>query len=587
MSTQNDGWGAQFGGMITAWVPLMPCGADAPALEVVLDPNAGNWPAPSLTDLVNPLKVEDRPYQEAREKFGAEKCWRPEYEPGDLMLFSHFTYYRTFFTREMRRPTVAIEIKFLGDRPADERGVMLRPDGRIEMVLQPEKMKVDKASIAVLLPEGPAGADFDQRLAGLRLRFGPLDRVTFLTNAESVPLYSARLPGLAVAELTGQGLAPFNIVVDMVDSSDRGTRHGAGQEVRTYHVFDEGRIVPDVPGIDSYEYPYLDAHPFNRRAPRTSADKMEFNCFYYFPYGYLHRVTGLGPINEFGHRIEFDFRTLADRGPEHKVVACFGGSAGFSVCCLHDQMYTKVMERRLNELSAERAAGLKFTVLNFGQPGNVTLNEIFHYVLFCHRIRPDIVVSHDGANDLGYAAGCDGFLVETADIVYQQQLETWSELLHNPIAREQGTPNVLPTTSKPATSIAALRSYVARKRQFSAIVRAHGGRHVWGLQPLYLSKPELSPVERDRIWDHPRVEARIRDSFANYVTLYETFLANKPDMGDDVFVDFHTYFHSFGAAHSLLADVVHLLPEGDRVVGEHYAETISREIVPAMTGAAA
>ena len=46
--------------------------------------------------------------------------------------------------------------------------------------------------------------------------------------------------------------------------------------------------------------------------------------------------------------------------------------------------------------------GMHFTVLDFGLPGNVVLNEIITYLLHCQDIRPDIVVAHDGFNDLFY-----------------------------------------------------------------------------------------------------------------------------------------------------------------------------------------
>lgn len=581
LSCLNDGWGTQVGGLVMAWAPLTACGEDAPALEVVLDPNNGNWYPPSLSDLVNPLLVEDTPFREVVEHFGADKVLRLAYQPGDLVIFGQFTFYRTFYSESMTRPMMAIEIKFHGDRQADERGVYIQADGNYQLHLHPEQMKIENANIAVLLPDRPAVlSELEQRLEGVRTRYGDLARIGFFSEGEFLDHYAGLLDSLSIAALSDGCLTEFNIIVDMVDTGERALNWGASKAARTYRVYDEGRIMPDIPGIDSYEYPFIDTHAFNRHSPKSTADKLEFNCFYYFPYGYLHRVTGLGPINEFGHRIEIDFRELADRGPEHKVVACFGGSAGFSVSCLHEQMYTKVMERRLNELCGDGGADLKFTVLNFGSPGNVVLNEIMHYILFCHRIRPDIVVTHDGANDLGYATGADGYLVESMDIVYQGQLVEWAEILHNPNYKRTGEAMISP--GEKAANIASLRSYVARKRQFSDLVRGQGGLHVWGLQPIFLSKKELSPIEHDRIWTNPRVEAKVRDHFDQYHDLYKTFLENKPDFGDDLFVDLHTLFGTMGADRTLLADVVHMLPEGDRVIGEHYAEQIFASLVPQL-----
>ena len=51
--------------------------------------------------------------------------------------------------------------------------------------------------------------------------------------------------------------------------------------------------------FDDYHelFPALDAHAFNRLGSRTT------DQFIYFPYGYMFRMMGLGPLDEFSQRV--------------------------------------------------------------------------------------------------------------------------------------------------------------------------------------------------------------------------------------------------------------------------------------------
>lgn len=127
--------------------------------------------------------------------------------------------------------------------------------------------------------------------------------------------------------------------------------------------------------LDEIEYPFRDAHVFNRLSWVGAGDRNVAH-YAFFPYGYLFHYVGLGPLNEFGLRIVVDLPTLAERPATHKVVACFGGSACWGTFCLHHQMWTDVLERKLNALARRAGAPETFTVLNFGAPSNIVLNEI-------------------------------------------------------------------------------------------------------------------------------------------------------------------------------------------------------------------
>jgi hypothetical protein len=427
----------------------------------------------------------------------------------------------------------------------------------------------------MLLLQQAHGFEFDQRLAGLRARFGDLAAADWFARPEDTSHYQERLPGCSVRPISPGCLVGRDMVAMMEcgrnDLSGYGADLGEPEDCRLYHVHAHGRVLPVSGKIDVGEYPFLEAHAFNKYSPRNG--EVDFGCFYYFPYGYLYRFLGVGPVNEFGHRIEFDFRELEKRPANHKVVACYGGSAAYSIFCCHDQMYTKAMERRLNEFCRSNNLDFRFTVLNFGGPGHVVLNELFTHVLFGSRVRPDIVIAHDGANDVGYGSGCDPFLVNN-HLIYQQQLELWACILHNPSYTGDRLA-VEPTWGHEAAPLGMIvKAYGARKRQFCSIVKAEGAKFIHGLQPIFLSKPEYSDLEKRWIFDEPRIPLEQHAGFEHVRQAYKLLLGSTPSLGEDAFVDCNELFGAYGKEATLFADVVHLAPEGDRVIGEHYADRI-------------
>jgi hypothetical protein len=411
----------------------------------------------------------------------------------------------------------------------------------------------------------------DQRLVGLRRQYGELDKIRFLAPAEYLDHYRAAMSGLNIAPLVAGALAGATEFVDCEGSHLEQAQREA-PEARCYFLSNQGRFHPRGRAVlDERDYPYFDTHPFNRYSPRDT--ELGIGCFYYFPYGMLVRSLGQGPANEFGHRITVDLESLVNRPPHHVVIAVFGGSATFSIACDHDQMFTQVMERELARRARESGSDLTFTTLNFGTPGAVVLNEIITFLLFASRLRPNIVISHDGANDMGYSRGSSSFLIERFDIVYQQQLEVWSRVLHEP---GYDGPRIADSPRdrdpNPALPGPVIRAYIRRNRQFSTVARAFGAKFIWGLQPHFRSKGALSEQEVDWIVTSPRVADA--DDWEWARQLYDLFHRNMPPLGDDLFVDFDRLFGRCGSDRTLMADVVHLDPQGDELVGTHYAEVI-------------
>jgi hypothetical protein len=431
-------------------------------------------------------------------------------------------------------------------------------------------------TIMVVLPTEPDKPIYiAQRLAGLRQQYGDLSAIRFLCHPDILDYYRAAMPAHPVEAVVP---GAFDGAREFLGCDGAFLPQGkeAAPNARFYMISDQGRIVPwGRETLDEKDYPYLESHPFNQYSPRDIATGQ--SCFYYFPYGYLNRAIGHGPLNEFGHRIDFDTRTLIDRPSDHIVIVVFGGSCAYSTACTHEQMFSQVMQRSLNERAKEAGSPLTFTVLNYAMPGSVVLNEMITFLLFAARLRPNVVISHSGANDFGYSWGTHPLLLGQYDIVYQQQFEIWSRMLHEP-GYDGPRVAIEPRENKqsPAPPPVVIRAYARRIRHFSSMAHAFGGSFVWGLQPWFGSKAALSEQEKEWIFTKPRVpDGHALTTWASQ--FYSLLKANLPPLGDDVFVDFDGLFKSYGAESTLMSDILHLDPRGDAVVGEHYASVIWSE----------
>jgi lysophospholipase L1-like esterase len=319
--------------------------------------------------------------------------------------------------------------------------------------------------------------------------------------------------------------------------------------------------------------PHHADHVFGRLAPRN-AGYLDLHSLTYFPYGYLMRTAGIGVTDAFGFRIAHDYAPLATRPVDHILIAVLGGSSAFSVYCDDRRMFSAVLEHRLSEYEDLKERHIRVTVLNFGAPGHVVLNELTTYLLFVERLRPDFVIAHDGINDCHYGLINDPFLLGRHQIAYPDSMEKWAQILHGSTDRD--------TSQAPFESSGHLRNlnsvtdvakaFVARKRQFKRIVELGGGRFVWALQPAFFSKHGLS--EREALGVESYTGQLYRDQAKQLPELFRLLSERVAHDANDIVVDLHRQFGKFGAETTLFADHVHLLPAGDAIVADIYANAL-------------
>ena len=321
--------------------------------------------------------------------------------------------------------------------------------------------------------------------------------------------------------------------------------------------------------LDIYEYPFIDSHIFNRLSSRKYG-------FVNFPYGSLYNDPGKGPINAFGFRIKDDEKSFIERDGKHLLVAVFGGSSTFSLFCQYEEMFPRLLEKKLNARFKKAQTPLSFSVLNFGMHDYVVMQEMIAYILHAQALKPDFVITHSGHNDLFYGLLNDPFLVNNCEIIYQQHYEKWSHILHRPPSEPE--PDKFPIELNLPHNV--LRACVSRHNQFKDLVEALGAKFIWGLQPTIYSKPNCHPNEK-KIMDYLEEVFRMNPSRRQ---LYERVkflmdeLSNQLSGGETGFLDFNRKFSEYGADNELLWDEVHTSPAGDEKIADQYSDWIESYI---------
>ena len=427
-------------------------------------------------------------------------------------------------------------------------------------------MNGEPSRVLVVLPDDAPPEYTLRRIERLIAHYfpAPANTVTFSCPG-SATTYRAKT-GVPVQALSDAMLASNDALV----VSDRLIEHIKAPTKRIY-ILDHDRwrvrLVLTNGQVDERDYPQLGAHSFNRNGPRGGNEYWTF-----FPYGYLFREYGLGgPIDEFGFRIDEDLESLRQRNAEHKLVAILGSSAAWSWYTFHEEQFSEVLERRLQAFLDGRQRGERVTVLNFGVGGAVLLQEMITWMLHVERLRPELVISHDGPSDFYYGIMADPALLHRG-ICTQYQAEHWGRKLHD---RYDVPPRIdLQTVSLEPVNVPRpiVNAYLERKRQLDRWVKASGAHHIAALQPYAKSK-QPTDEEAATFTDprYVRIDHKIWDLIPRLYAETSKALNEATDM--DVF-NVHEYFSRFGVDRTLFQDPSHTTPEGDEVLADAYYDYI-------------
>jgi len=374
-------------------------------------------------------------------------------------------------------------------------------------------------------------------------------------------------------------LDDYDVIVFQQGRNDEICSIPVNSNIRIYTINHFGTDLVHAEGSKGYfdykEYPYMDKHIFNRLSPKRDVSH------YYAPYGYYFRYMGFGPLNEFGHRIKVDLSQLEKRAPNHKVVAVFGGSAAWGYFSLFEEMFPSVLEKALNKYCQEQAIDLSFTVLNFAQHAAVVINGILNYLLLCHRLKPDVVIAHDGFNDMFNGQVSDNYLLTQYDMTYYFKTKKWSIILNDD--KEAEAHWVEPP--RPYWHITTnscddnTNAYFSRTLQFQELVENAGAIYMSGLEPLVNSKKAFSPLEKKWCDENYIME---EEPWSTIPAVYEDYLSKRP--GDKLhhFINFHEYFNRFGADSTLFFDTIHTTRDGEAIIADVYSKYFQDVIIPLL-----
>jgi len=281
------------------------------------------------------------------------------------------------------------------------------------------------------------------------------------------------------------------------------------------------------------------------------------------------RGNARGPVNSLGYRISYDYDRFVGRSKDHAVIALFGGSSAEGDRCFHDDTISVQLERKLREHLDRSIPGKRVTVLNFGWSSRLIDEEISAYNRYCHRLRPDIVISHTGWNDCWSGMACDINIVARYGLLYNADvffnLHEIDHLAEVPLL--------------PPDLVVGL--IIARLKQFRDSVTHQEGTFVIGLQPAAHGK-QLSEEEEEACYRHLRLHA----SHLRHPKRHDhlPFIYNKlrqrltkwarEEPGAMRWLDCQGLVGKTARESNIFCDIAHLTPLGNRLVAEAYFELL-------------
>jgi hypothetical protein len=410
--------------------------------------------------------------------------------------------------------------------------------------------------VHLVLPESPVSPrDLRRCASSLQWRFGPVEIVH------------------EDAAYRGQTWAAHEqlVFIELQASRPRAKQIQEETGRRTYYFdfssgFHRAKLIPTDATYGRDEYPGLDAQVFSRLSLTSDTVPNAMAQLYPFPHTYLSRCIGLGPLDRFGFRAHPDAGSLAGRATSHKLICLFGGSTTWSFECLPDETSAAVLERKLNDWAAATGNGLRFTVLNFGVHGTLTMDHLVHYLYFAEPLSPEVVIANDGVNELWFGHASDPVLVKDVGMLYH---EVWENIARNSSGSTNPGSAALPPGQQ-AVPRDITTAYVTRKRQFRRMVEGRGTKFVSGLQPLLCSKGAHSPYEHTSL-AHPGWAGNLDTVRVLYQELPRTpGFAELMEGG----VNSPAVFKQLDGSDTHFVDIYHLTPEGEEVVGSAYFEAL-------------
>ena len=304
--------------------------------------------------------------------------------------------------------------------------------------------------------------------------------------------------------------------------------------------------------------PNFDNIIFNRMGAKNKDE------VFLFPYGFLFRCTGLGSIDKYGFRKS---NKTIDESKKVIKICILGGSAGWGCDNLYSKTFGSLLQKKLNNYLKDNHDSREVSVLNFSQHSYLVVDQMLTYMLHIKKINPDIIILHDGFNDLLFGSMTDPSMLKDS-ISYSLVMETISQKIYN--SNQSLTQKEITAYQCINNPIDVVKSYFDQKNNLIDIIKNSENKTkvISALQPFIMSKNKRSKEEFKYINDNNIFKGQFGEPYSSILYLYEQACKNK-DLFD---INFHYEFKN--TEESLFSDFCHTNNAGEEFISEIYLKKV-------------
>ena len=289
------------------------------------------------------------------------------------------------------------------------------------------------------------------------------------------------------------------------------------------------------------------------------------------PYGFRILEPGLTDLDENLFRPPYLAHELGfgKIGSKTKKVAIYGGSGAFGHFSPKYRDIGGILAQNLNKEAAKKKFSFYFDVYNFGNQGGVITDTIVNWSLFGKSKEFDIVILHDGWNEL-------------FGMIYKKTYSLGPNLITRPDAelhgvlnqamRGQKGPNEVINFNENVSPEEAVELFLNKRNDFTRLLRLLNIKVISGLQPIqyqrknpHLAEIHLNSKRQDR-GDPPDPQI-ISKAFS---------LTNESKIVADIHVDQWDEINDADSGSLLFWDPVHPTFTGETFIADRYYQEIMK-----------
>lgn len=214
-------------------------------------------------------------------------------------------------------------------------------------------------------------------------------------------------------------------------------------------------------------------NPFMSNAP----DSVLVRLHPFIDFSNVHALSEDGAVNStsndfFGFRNGKDFY-FENRDVDDLFIVLSGGSE----CAGYSHIDLTISDAIQQQLQTHTEKNVK--VLNLCMNSYVLAHEIQAYVHLGYTLKPDVVISHSGWNDVIYGLLVSEEFLQTG-LIYNKAQELWLEPLYSAV-KETPPPNIFSSFNTDSSELIT-EAYIKQAQKYKQIANSNGSVFMLGLQ---------------------------------------------------------------------------------------------------------